>query len=329
MGYWLRYSEEMTSDVKKGSQTIGQGAYMGSAPSVSVVIPTRNRVIDVVDCADTVLANDGFQELLVVDQSDGDATKNAVSKLTDPRLRYIRTETRGVTNGRNVGIDLTKGEVIAFTDDDCRVSPDWVPSIAHVFSSDPEVGVVCGRVRIPVELEGKGVAATFEPVVREWHRRYPPFGVDWGITANLAVRRSMLPKFGKFDPMLGPGSPMRAGEEPDFLFRVLRSGTKVINASEVLVDHLGVRPLGKEASVLIRGYGRGTGAALFKHVRLRDPHGTALYFRFFAASVRRVVVNAARGEHPLGIGFLLNFLSGSLESYKFRADRQQRLYTPR
>jgi hypothetical protein len=129
--------------------------------------------------------------------------------------------------------------------------------------------------------------------------------------------------------MLGPGSPMRAGEEPDFLFRVLKSGLKVVNAKEVLVDHLGIRAPGKEATQLLRGYGLGTGAALFKHVRLGDLAGTAVYLKFFSASVRRVCENAVHGTRPLGLGFLAAFLSGSVTSYKFRVDRERRQYVPR
>ncbi|HYQ44941.1 MAG TPA: glycosyltransferase family A protein [Polyangiaceae bacterium] len=299
------------------------------SPSVSVVVPTRNRADHALACVQTILANTGFDELVVVDQSDGRETEQAISTLNDPRVRYLRSSSRGVTRGRNTGIEATKGEIIAFTDDDCRVAPDWVPNIARVFAADSQVAVVCGRVIIPEELQALGFAQTFEPLIREWQNAYPPFGSDWGITANLAVRRSALGRIGIFDPMLGPGSPMRAGEEPDFLFRALRSGLKVVNAKEVLVDHLGIRSPGPEATKLLRGYGLGTGAALFKHVRLLDPSGTAVYLKFFRASVRRVYDNVVQGTRPLGLGFLAAFLSGSVTSYKFRIDRERRQYVAR
>ena len=48
------------------------------------------------------------------------------------------------------------------------------------------------------------------------------------------------------------------------------AGGRVVNAREVVVDHLGVRAPGQESQKLMRGYGVGTGAALYKHVRLGD-----------------------------------------------------------
>jgi hypothetical protein len=49
------------------------------------------------------MANEGFDQLFVIDQSDGDQTEAAIATLDDARLRFIRTESRGVTRGRNLG----------------------------------------------------------------------------------------------------------------------------------------------------------------------------------------------------------------------------------
>src|SRR5262249_32630197 len=208
--------------------------------------------------------------LFVIDQSDGHETEDAVGTLNDARLLYTRMQTRGVTSGRNLGAELAQGDVIAFTDDDCRVAPDWVPTLARIFANDPEVAVVCGSVDVGEAVKDFGFTEHFEPHVREWKGRYPPFGRDWGITANLAARLDVFARVGKFDPMLGAGAPLRSGGEPDLLFRVLRDGFKVVNATEAWVDHLCVRLHGEEARKLIRGYAFGTGAALFKHIRMGD-----------------------------------------------------------
>src|SRR5690348_10633192 len=227
-------------------------------PSISVVVPTRNRPDHAVACARELLACEGAEEILFVDQSDGDATERALSELGDPRIRCVRSKLRGATNGRNVGIAMTKGEVIAFTADDCRVSPDWLTRIKEVFAQDPEAAVVCGRVWVPDEFRKHGFAMEFEPEVREWSHRYPPPDRDWGITANLAARRDVFARVGAFDTLLGPGAPLRCGEEPDLLFRVLRIGMKVVNAKEVQVAHLGVRAFGAESTELWNTYGAGT-----------------------------------------------------------------------
>jgi glycosyltransferase involved in cell wall biosynthesis len=297
--------------------------------TVSVVLPTRNRHAHALACAKTILQNQGFTELVVVDQSDDSATRDALAELSDARLRYVPTETRGVTAARNLGIELTSGDVVAFTDDDCRVAPDWVKTLAAIFEADPEVAVVCGRVTVPEELLDQGFTESFEPVTREWQGRYPPFGRDWGITANLSLRRSTVERVGMFDPMLGAGAPLRSGGEPDLLFRVLRAGLKIVNAVECTVAHLGVRKHGPDAQRLMRGYGKGTGAALFKHIRLGDLDAAYVYAGFVAANVQRVCVNLAKHGRPTGLGYLVSFLSGSLDSLKYRVDKERRAFEPR
>jgi GT2 family glycosyltransferase len=295
---------------------------------VSVVVPTRNRPVHVAACAAAILSGAGFAELIIVDQSDDRSTEDAIRAIADPRLRYVSTSSRGVTSGRNVGIESSRGEIIAFTDDDCRVSADWIERVAAVFAADPAVAAVCGRVAVPDSIRAAGYAEGFEPRGREWQGRFPPLG-QWGMGANFSIRRSALERVGVFDPMLGPGSPLRAGEETDFLFRVLKAGLKVVNAQEVVVEHLGIRQYGEEVTTLLEGYAIGTSAGLFKHVRLGDVAAAALYVRLVARLFAQVSTKVLRNQRPTGAGFLIAFLSGPGQSFKFRVDPKRRQFVAR
>lgn len=292
---------------------------------ISVVVPTRNRLEHALPCAETILRNSGVSELIVVDQSDGTATRDALATLREPRLRYFHSELRGCSNGRNMGVDLARGDVIAFTDDDCRVAPDWAERLAQVFRRDPAAAVVCGTVHVPEELWTRGSASSFEPKTSVWQGS---FG-DWGITANLSVRRQVLDRVGCFDPMLGVGGPLKSGGEPDLLFRVFRAGLKVVNAPEVVVEHLGVRAPGEASRALWRSYGLGTGAAIFKHVRLGDPLGIRLYLQWLWACGLWSAGTLLRSGRPTGLGYTVAFVAGSLRSFRFRVDRRTRMYTAR
>lgn len=296
---------------------------------LSVVVPTRNRATHARECVASILTNHSFEDLIVVDQSDGDETERAVNGLKDPRVHYVRTATRGVTSARNIGIESSQCELVAFTDDDCRVPADWTDAIIRVFTHDPAAVLMCGRVRVPEELWERGFTESFEPHEREWIGRYPPFGQDWGITANMSLRREAVVRLGNFDPFLGAGSPLRSGGEPDLIFRVLKAGLKVVNATEVTVDHLGVRPYGEAATKLMRGYGFGTGAAFFKHVRLGDRDAAGLYLRFFGQNVSRIGKSLVQRGRPTGLGYLVGFVSGAVASYKFAVDPQSRRYVER
>src|SRR3954471_41021 len=121
---------------------------MADAVNISVVVPTRNRPDHAYECARRLVECVGLEEAVFVDQSDDDETLSAIDKLGDPRVRCVRSELRGATNGRNVGIAETSGRFIAFTDDDCRVSPGWLMSIRRIFETDPDAAIICGRVRV-------------------------------------------------------------------------------------------------------------------------------------------------------------------------------------
>jgi GT2 family glycosyltransferase len=293
---------------------------------ISAVVPTRNRPDHAVPCAGSILsdATDDF-ELLVVDQSDDDATEQALAAFAgDRRFRYIRSSSRGASAARNVGVEQSTAPIIAFTDDDCRVSTDWLQQIRMLFEHDPDAALVFGKVSIPNELKGRGFAAEFEPHQRV-HYEYPPADVPWGLGANMIVRRSLFERVGTFDPLLGPGTAFRAGEEFDLEIRALAAGNKVVHAAEIAVFHLGIRE-GEEASKLVRGYGRATGATIAKHVRLHTRESKVL-LSWFAHFTGRGLVNAAMWRRPTGIGFVCGMLAGAYLSLGQPIDRARGIYT--
>jgi glycosyltransferase involved in cell wall biosynthesis len=294
--------------------------------ALSVVVPTRNRPDHAAPCVASILANPGSFELVLIDQSDADATELAVRPyLRDPRFRIVRTTTRGASNARNLGVSETSRPLIAFTDDDCRVAADWLQQVAKIFAADPAADILYGRVTMPKHLQGKGFAADFEPHRREYHGEFPAVDVPWGIGANMSVRRSLFERIGGFDVLLGPGAPFNAGEEFDLMIRALASGSKVVNAAEVQVEHLGVRE-SADASKLMRGYGVSVGATLAKHVRLRTPDSAGLaldmVIHFGFAGLR----NALSGKRPTGLGLVAGMLKGMYLSSKRQIDHERHVY---
>jgi glycosyltransferase involved in cell wall biosynthesis len=294
--------------------------------TISVVVPTRNRPDHIEPCVSSILRSAGDFELVVVDQSDDEASERALQPYTsDPRFRLVRSERRGASNARNLGIANTSCPLIAFTDDDCRVSQDWLSRMTDVFAEDEAVEIVFGRVSIPEHLQGKGFAADFEPHQRSYQGDFPPVDVAWGIGANMGVRRRLFERIGTFDLLLGPGAPFNAGEEFDLMIRALAAGSKVVNASEVCVEHLGVRE-GEAASRLMRGYGVSVGATLAKHVRLRTPRANALLLEWALHFGGAGVKNAIAGKRPTGLGLVAGMLRGVYLSWRRPIDRGHQVY---
>jgi glycosyltransferase involved in cell wall biosynthesis len=267
-----------------------------------------------------------YRELLIVDQSDDDGSERAVSSLPPAaKLRYVRTETRGLSKARNLAVRMTRGAIIAFTDDDCRTPPDWVVQLKKVFRDDPATDVVFGRVTIPPVQDGVAHGAAFEPHTRYIQHQFPDVRLAWGIGANMSVRRSALDRIGPFDELLGAGAEFRAGEEVDFTIRCLAAGGKITNAAEVVLHHLGVRR-GDEASKLMRGYLFATGAVFTKHLRLRTPGSVRLVTDTVVMHSQNGVRNIVRGVRPTGVGQLIAFTQGTLASLRFPLDAAHGVY---
>jgi GT2 family glycosyltransferase len=204
---------------------------MGS-PTVAIAICTRNRPEDLVKAVASALRNHGASEIVIVDQSSSSASRDALQSsgaFRDQRLVYVPTpDAVGLSRSRNVAISSTTAQLVAFTDDDCEVPPDWASGVATQFSRDPELGMSFGAVLVPPELEEAGFTPSFRPT-----RPGPVVLADdpvmiFGLGANMIIRRSTLERVGAFDELLGAGAPLfKAGEDTDYALRALKRGFKV------------------------------------------------------------------------------------------------------
>jgi GT2 family glycosyltransferase len=298
-------------------------------PDLSVIVSTRDRPADIVDCVRSILAipDDGF-ELVVVDQSRPDAHRQAVAAVpAHPRLRWVPSDTRGLSVSRNIGVAATRAPIIAFTDDDCRVPPDWLSGLRQAFATDGDLALLFGRVVLSAEDRARGYAAEFDPPVDREFLHAPDARVPWGVGANMAVRRAVFDRVGVFDPLLGAGAPFRAAEEIDLTLRVLAQRMKVKHTRQVEVVHLGVRE-GAEASRIMRAYGEGLGAALAKHVRMGTAGAARLLIHWSWLQGCRAVAATLRGHRNPGFGLLAAVWLGVSRSVRVRVNRTAGLFQP-
>ena len=261
-------------------------------PLMSIVITTRNRPLQLRRALRHVLANSVRAiEVLVVDQSDGDATWREVTEAygDDARVRYICDAGRGVARGRNLGLEHAAAALIAITDDDCLVPPDWIASLLHAFACHPEVAMLFGTVSAPPHDYRRLVV----PVERLDERRIEHGLVGRaarleGIGAHMALRRALIEDIGGFDPRFGVGGARWSGEDYELHYRALYAGHAVLIEPDITVTHLGMRPI-KDAWTLWRRDARGNGAITAR--LLRTGHwGPAL--RFWWWNVGSVLANA-------------------------------------
>ncbi len=97
------------------------GTGRSATPVVSVIMPVRNRPVQVLDAIESVIAQTFPDwELLVVDDGSTDETPQvlAAQAEADPRVRVVRIEPSGVSAARNAGIEAARGRFVAFLDSD-------------------------------------------------------------------------------------------------------------------------------------------------------------------------------------------------------------------
>ncbi|MDF5717175.1 MAG: glycosyltransferase family A protein [Rhizonema sp. NSF051] len=119
--------------------------------SVSVVICTRNRPQQLAQCLRSLSdLSQRPEQIIVVDNAPADdATRQVVAQM--PGIQYLLEPRPGLSVARNTGIRHSTGDIIAFTDDDAIVHPDWIIRLQQGFH-EPKVMAVTGLM-LPAELE--------------------------------------------------------------------------------------------------------------------------------------------------------------------------------
>jgi len=246
----------------------------GTEPSVTVAVCTRERPNDLARCLASVM-NCGHLplEILVVDNApESDATEHVVKQFKGVR-RYCEPR-KGLSVARNAALEQSRGDIVAFIDDDAIAHPDWIDRVRRGFE-DPQVMVVTGLV-LPAELETPA-QRIFEESYRFFHQGYRCRRFDsayfaklrakgvpvWsiGAGANMAIRRTAYEHGLRFDTRLGPGVFGGCGEDSEFWYRVLALGWSCLYDPSACVFHYHRRDLA-DLRRLMYQYMKGHVAAL-------------------------------------------------------------------
>ncbi|MEG4999717.1 glycosyltransferase [Microcoleus sp. B4-D4] len=221
-------------------------------PFVSVVVPVYNGerdLPDLIECLRSQTYPRHSVEYLIVDNNSRDRTSAIIQTATNLNPPSVPPLVRGGGNldritirhltenqiqssyaARNKGIRASTGEIIAFTDADCRPETQWLENLVKPFA-DLEIGITCGEI---LALPGNSLLekhAARDNTLSQKHTLAHPF-CPYGQTANLAVRRHILARVGLFRPYL------TSGGDADLCWRMLRETSyKMYFAENAIVRH--------------------------------------------------------------------------------------------
>lgn len=215
---------------------------------ISVILCTYNRAASLKSTLESfsglTMPSDFSWELIVVDNNSTDGTAEAVRDYTRTAgfcVRYIFEGRQGRSAALNAGIAAAKGEIVAFTDDDVIVHPEWLLQLKRAFDEFDCVGAG-GRV-IPVwqcaqpdwlEMEDQQAIVHYElgDIPKEIKDHHP-------LGANSAFRKDTFARYGLFRLDLGVSGQSRGitCDDTEFASRLFRAGEKVMYVPGAIVYH--------------------------------------------------------------------------------------------
>jgi cellulose synthase/poly-beta-1,6-N-acetylglucosamine synthase-like glycosyltransferase len=158
---------------------------------ITVVVPAYNEEELIADCLDSLL-NQSLEkseyQIIVIDNNSTDATARIATSMG---VQVVREPRKGYVHALRKGIEVSKTELFAFTDADCRVPRDWLEKILQHFESSPRV----------VGVGGKLAFYDIPPIVDKTFRSI--LYLNKALPGNnMAIRRQALGQIGGVDPMV-------------------------------------------------------------------------------------------------------------------------------
>jgi glycosyltransferase involved in cell wall biosynthesis len=213
-------------------------------PTVSVIIATRNRSLlfaRMLQSLDRALSTASVDaQVVVVNNGSTDTTAAVIDdwiRRAPGRLACFAPQP-GKAHALNQALRLVRAPLLAFTDDDVEVQPQWLQAILGFFVEHPEYGAAMGRVLVPPHVTDPALHA------RIAHYGTLPF-FDRGDAVsdgkhlygcNMVVRRTVLEQVGPFNERLGVGA-SGMHEDGDLARRILRSRVRIGYMPNVVVYH--------------------------------------------------------------------------------------------
>ncbi len=278
-----------------------------AAPAASVILVTRDRREELEAALDSLAAQDGAFEVIVVDDGSRDGTHAMLARRPDV-VAIRREASGGPGRARNDGAARARGRALVFLDSDCCALPGWLPAMLAPLER-PEVGAVGGAEALDPEEPLLGRVFHFvltSPLTTGRIRgglggraaRYRPRSY------SLAVRRADFERVGGF-------APMRHGEDIDFAMRIERLGLGLVHAPDARVRHRRRRTW-RGFSAQLHAMGRARPAlgridrSHLEPIYLLPPAGLLLAAALAAAAA---VLPAARTVAAAAFGGLLLYLA--------------------
>lgn len=228
----------------------------------SLIVATCGRSTELVRLLESIVSQAAPEcEIILVDQNPDDRVSRLLPDYAGRlHLRLLRSEP-GATRARNVGLAAATGDIIGFPDDDCWYPQGVLSRVGDFLDKNAEWDGIIGhtvdehgRTTLPWHDTGGRLTSAMS-----WRR---------AVTYVYFLRSDAAMAVGGFDVSLGPGAgtPWGAGDDNDYMLRVLKTGARVYFDPGLCVHHPPLFAGFDSASLAKRErYARADGRVLNKH----------------------------------------------------------------
>lgn len=201
----------------------------GPTAFISVIVCTYNGSATLAACLESLenLNHSAYEVLLIDDGSTEDIGRIARAF---PEVRYLRQDHAGLSAARNLGMRKARGDLLAYTDDDCIADEDWLRHVAAAF--EDQAWVACGGPNIPPRPRNKVEAVVAAAPGAPAHVMLNDVEAEHLPGCNLIIRKASLQAIGGFRTHYHT-----AGDDVDVCWRLRETGGRLRFLPGAMVWH--------------------------------------------------------------------------------------------
>lgn len=214
-------------------------------PFVSIIIVNWNANDYIKQCLDSLLSQTYTNfEIIVVDNASTDGSVNII-KQNYPQITLIENKINlGFAQGNNIGIEKSRGELIALFNPDAVAEKDWLKILVSVMKHSDNIAGVTGKIYYLGDKYGKNAVFCTWPKIdpysanpTNFYNGEPISAVDYLSGAAAVLKKDILDKIGLFDTKY-----FLYFEETDLCARIIRAGYTFLYVPTAIAWHA-VSPL--------------------------------------------------------------------------------------
>ena len=237
-------------------------------PLITIIVPAKNEEKTIGKCLHSLKSlNYSNYEIIVVNDGSTDGTEEILKRFNG--ITVLTTKGIGPSMARNLAIEKSGGEYLAFTDGDCLIDKEWLNQLLAYFTDDTIMGIGGDQLQPEDETSfGRNVHDFFNLIAFSTDylkTEKEVMDIRHNPTCNMMYRKAAFEKIGNFKKDLWPC------EDLEFDCRLIRSGYRLIFNPKAIIYHYRPKNLKKFGQFHFR-YGRAHAKLVLKYGFMEKIH---------------------------------------------------------